>query len=191
MLKTGTVAKILIILSTLLLLAGCGESTTNPDNPPAAGKYAEVAKCLTAKGAIMYGAYWCPHCQNMKAAFGDDFQFIKYQECDPAGPNGNMKVCLDAGISSYPTWSFPGQGNLAGEEPIFLLAKLANCEDKLPAEDKQKLADAEKQLDQASGNSASTEPAKTEPAPGTIGQAEPVGRTPVASGEQTAQPVTP
>lgn len=124
-----------VVFIATLLLAGCGQ----PDGPKAPGKYAETAKCLTQKGVIMYGAYWCPHCADQKAAFGDDFQFVKYQECDDAGTNGNHKACLEAGVTSYPTWFFPGQGNLVGGQPVYVLAKLANCDDKLPAEDQATL----------------------------------------------------
>lgn len=124
--------KYLAIISTLLVLAGCG-------GPAAPGKYADVAKCLTEKGVIMYGAYWCPHCANQKKAFGSDFQFIKYQECDPKGVGGDKAACVKAGVSSYPTWGFPGQGNLVGEQSVAELANLANCADKLPAEDQEKL----------------------------------------------------
>ena len=117
---------------SLLVFAGCGE-------PAAPGKYAEVAKCLSEKGVTMYGAYWCPHCANQKKSFGSDFQFVKYQECDDKGPGGNHKACIEAGVQSYPTWFFPGQGNLVGEQEVRDLAKVGNCIDKLPQEDQDLL----------------------------------------------------
>jgi len=152
--KSLQIGKALIIISSILLLAGCGQ---NGPKPP--GKYADVAKCLKEKGVVMYGAYWCPHCADQKSFFGDDFQFVAYQECDDSGTNGDHKKCLAAGVSSYPTWIFPGQGNLPGEQPVYLLAKLANCEDKLPDEDKQKLADALKKADEAKKTAPVTTPA--------------------------------
>lgn len=124
-----------VLVLTTALLAGCGE----PAAPAAPGKYAAVAKCLTEKGVIMYGAYWCPHCASQKTFFGPDFQFATYQECDDAGKNGNHKLCLDKGVVSYPTWIFPGQGAIVGETPVAGLAKIANCEDLLPEEDKELL----------------------------------------------------
>jgi hypothetical protein len=156
------ISKIIVILLSGLLLAGCGQPA-----PKTPGKYAETAKCLAQKGVIMYGAYWCPHCANQKASFGDDFQFVHYQECDDKGAGGNHKACLEAGVTSYPTWYFPGQGNLVGEQSVADLAKLANCTETLSAEDQQKLKDAEKAADEANKQGqTTTQPATaTEPAP--------------------------
>lgn len=152
---------------TLIVLTAC----TN--GPKAPGKYADTARCLTDKGVTMYGAYWCSHCAEQKQQFGDDVQFITYQECDDSGKGGDRKACLDAGVTSYPTWSFPGQGNLVGTNPIFVLAKLANCEDKLPAEDLQLLKDAQLAIDAA--ESGVQQPETAVPSPGETGQPEPVG----------------
>lgn len=131
----------------IMFLTACG-------GPAAPGKYAEVAKCLTSKSVVMYGAYWCPHCANQKKAFGDDFQFVKYQECDPKGAGGDKKACLEAGVTSYPTWGFPGQGNLVGEQTVADLAKLANCTDKLPQEDQDKLKAAQAEADKQDAEAA-------------------------------------
>ena len=35
-----------------------------------------LAKSLKEKGAVMYGAYWCPHCKAEKARFGTSFQYV-------------------------------------------------------------------------------------------------------------------
>ena len=57
------------------------------------------AKCLTAKGFVMYGAVWCSHCTAQKALFGDSFKNIKYVECPD-----NINLCLTKGVQGYPTW---------------------------------------------------------------------------------------
>ncbi len=161
--KSVTIAAALLLTS--ILLSGCGE----PAGPKLPGKYAEVARCLTQKGVIMYGAYWCPHCLSQKKLIGDDFQFIKYQECDDAGTDGNHKLCIEKGVTSYPTWIFPGQGSLAGEQQMGVLAKLANCEDKLPQEDKDKLKKAEEEAAKAAAAKpadATATPTATTTAPG-------------------------
>ena len=124
-----------VLILTTALLAGCGE----PAAPAEPGQYANVAKCLTDKGVVMYGAYWCPHCAAQKGFFASDFQFVKYQECDDAGKGGNHALCLQKGVVSYPTWIFPGQGAVVGETQVAALAKIANCEDQLPAADLEKL----------------------------------------------------
>ncbi len=119
---------VLGVTSLALLLSACG-------GPAEPGKHAELAKCLTEKGVVMYGASWCPHCQNQKVMFGGDWQFVTYQECDANSPGGDRQKCLAAGVTSYPTWKVPGQEPLIGEQSFYTLAKASNCLDKLPSED--------------------------------------------------------
>lgn len=115
-------AKILLslVLAAFLAVAiGCvGKSSDAKDN---------LAKCLTSKGIKMYGAYWCPHCQNQKNEFGDSFEYIDYVECDANGPGGNPQACKDAGIKGYPAWIIDGM-QYSGEQKLSTLAKLAGCE---------------------------------------------------------------
>jgi hypothetical protein len=66
---------------------------------PTDKNYDAFAKCLTEKGATMYGAEWCPHCKEQKAVFGNSFKYINYVECPD-----NTQLCLDKGIQGYPTW---------------------------------------------------------------------------------------
>jgi len=80
------------------------------------------ARCLAEKNIVMYGANWCPHCQNEKKAFGDSFRFINYVEC-PANP----QKCLAAGIRGYPTWIFPDGQRLEGEQGIQKLSNASGC----------------------------------------------------------------
>ncbi len=41
-----------------------------------------LAQCLATKGTKFYGAYWCPHCQNQKLAFGSRAtRELPYVEC--------------------------------------------------------------------------------------------------------------
>jgi hypothetical protein len=68
----------------------------------------EFAQCIAASGAKMYGAYWCTHCQDQKAMFGDSWQYTNYIECGVVNSNGQTEVCRAAGVTSYPTWDFNG-----------------------------------------------------------------------------------
>src|SRR3989338_4753785 len=70
------------------------------------GQYDDFAKCLTEKGAKMYGAYWCPHCINQKEDFGKSWQYVTYVECSLPGGQAQTPVCKTAGIEGYPTWEF-------------------------------------------------------------------------------------
>ncbi len=69
-----------------------------------AGFEAALARHLREKGAVMYGAYWCPHCQEQKALFGDAAKDLPYVECDPNGMNARPDLCAQAGVKSFPTW---------------------------------------------------------------------------------------
>ena len=86
----------------------------------------EIAKCLTEKGAKMYGAYWCGHCQNQKKMFGEDFQYVDYVECDSNGENANPQTCYEAGIKGYPTWIINGN-QYSGEQSLDKLKELGGC----------------------------------------------------------------
>ncbi|MEK7611145.1 MAG: thioredoxin domain-containing protein [Patescibacteria group bacterium] len=83
------------------------------------------AEYLTEKGVVMYGAYWCSHCQNQKQMFGSAFQYITYVECTK-----ETEKCVAAGVKGYPTWIFPkadkaGVDKLEGEITLDKLAQTA------------------------------------------------------------------
>ncbi len=70
----------------------------------------ELARHLHQVGAKMYGAYWCPHCQEQKELFGEPaFAIINYIECDPNGKSPQAQRCKADGITGYPTWEIQGQ----------------------------------------------------------------------------------
>lgn len=69
-----------------------------------------LAQHLTQVGAKMYGAYWCPHCQDQKNLFGREAAAeMPYVECDPGGANSQTGICQSKGIKGYPTWEINGQ----------------------------------------------------------------------------------
>ena len=83
------------------------------------------ARCLSERGAKMYGAYWCPHCIDQKEKFGASFQYAPYVECGIKGDvHGVAQVCRDEGIKHYPTWQFPPTGERV--ERIFSLQELSD-----------------------------------------------------------------
>ncbi len=67
-----------------------------------------LAKYLRQRGAVMYGAYNCPHCNTQKAMFGGASAYIDYVECSPSGENANAPLCFSKGIVHYPTWEING-----------------------------------------------------------------------------------
>ena len=92
-----------------------------------AGKYTEFAQCLADKGAKFYGAFWCPHCQEQKALFGDAVSKLPYVECSTPDKQNQTQVCIDAGIKNYPTWSLADGSKIPGLVSLEKLAEATTC----------------------------------------------------------------
>lgn len=89
-------------------------------------KYDGFARCLGERGVKMYGAWWCPHCQEQKEKFGEkSFKLAPYVECGVIGDRrGQNPVCKDDGIKHFPTWQFPPTGERV--ERVFSLEELSD-----------------------------------------------------------------
>jgi hypothetical protein len=85
------------------------------------------AKCLTVKQAKMYGAFWCPHCDEQKEKFGSSFQYAPYIECGIKGSQGIAAVCTQAGIKRFPTWIFADGTRVEGEHELEFLGEETGC----------------------------------------------------------------
>ena len=85
------------------------------------------AQCLTEHGAVMYGAFWCPHCARTKARFGTSFKYITYVECDPRGENEQSELCIEKKIEAYDTWEFIDGSMVVGEPSFELLSQKSGC----------------------------------------------------------------
>jgi hypothetical protein len=85
------------------------------------------AQCLNAKGAKMYGAFWCPHCAEQKELFGSSFQYVNYVECGIKGSRGIAQVCTDADIKHFPTWVFSDGARVEGEHPLDFFSQETGC----------------------------------------------------------------
>ena len=68
-----------------------------------------LAKYMGSQGAVMYGSYKCPHCNDQKKMFGSAFEYIKYVECHPQGPDANPSLCTAHGVRNFPTWEINGK----------------------------------------------------------------------------------
>ncbi len=108
------------------MFSPAGEEATEPVSE--GEQIADLADCLTASGARMYGAYWCPHCQSQKAAFGDAVDRITYVECADEETGDQVQVCADAKVASYPTWIFGDGSRLTGERSFWELARKSGCD---------------------------------------------------------------
>lgn len=95
----------------------------------ATSQYDGFAQCLKDKGVVMYGAFWCPHCQRTKAMFGSAAKYLPYVECSTPDGQGQTQICKDKGVQSYPTWTFPATTTvLTGEHTFAELSAASGCE---------------------------------------------------------------
>ena len=121
----------LILLPTVVIIAAVGGYLIYQTNT-VAGEYDDLAMCLSEQGVKMYGAFWCPHCENQKKDFGSSFRHVNYVEC---GVRGNQRaqtdVCRQAGITSYPTWEFADGSRVEGELSLIILSGLSGCQMKI------------------------------------------------------------
>ncbi|MCM2325720.1 MAG: thioredoxin domain-containing protein [Candidatus Woesearchaeota archaeon] len=94
------------------------------------GKYDEFAQCLVDSGAVMYGAWWCPHCQEQKKEFGQSWRILKnnggYVECSTADKQ-QTEFCSQQKIEGYPTWRFRNETELSGKVSFQSLAVKTGC----------------------------------------------------------------
>lgn len=74
-----------IVVGIILLVGGIYWLITASTGP---GKYDTFAQCVKENGAVFYGAFWCPHCQNQKKMFGNSAQYLPYVECSTPDGNG-------------------------------------------------------------------------------------------------------
>jgi len=115
----------------LLALAGVVWLIMTPGKP---GKLDDFAKCINdTKTVTFYGAFWCPHCQSQKAMFGKSAKYLPYVECSTPDSRGQLQVCIDKDIKTYPTWDFATSSLIAsstritGEMQLVDLAEKTSC----------------------------------------------------------------
>lgn len=91
------------------------------------GKLDSFAKCLKNNGAKLYGASWCPHCQNQKALFEKSAKYLPYVECATPGGQGINFICRDAKIEGFPTWVFADGSRESGEQSLEKISEKTGC----------------------------------------------------------------
>ncbi len=106
----------------IIVIAAIGLFVLSNRPAPANAALTQFAQCLSLKNVTMYGAEWCPHCQNEKKAFGDSFRYVPYVEC-PA----QVAQCVALGIDAYPTWILGDGTRLVGEQGLEKLSEASGC----------------------------------------------------------------
>ena len=85
------------------------------------------AQCLTEKGAVFYGAFWCPHCQAQKKMFGVSAKALTYVECSTPDGQSQIPLCREKGVESYATWIFSDGSKGNGKQYFQALSKKTGC----------------------------------------------------------------
>ncbi len=102
------------------------DTNTNTSTNDETAKYDTFAQCLSDAGVKFYGAFWCPHCQEQKALFKKS-EKLPYIECSTPDGEGQTQICIDKGITGYPTWKFADDTELNGVQQFSALAEKTNC----------------------------------------------------------------
>jgi hypothetical protein len=124
----GTYTTVMIVIVVLLLGGFALAKLSTGSVKVATPAMTEFAKCLTEKGAVMYGAEWCGHCKSQKLAFGSAVSEISYVECTvPGNPSAQAEECRAAKVDSYPTWVFADGSRQSGAMPMGELAERTGC----------------------------------------------------------------
>jgi thiol-disulfide isomerase/thioredoxin len=111
-----------VVLGVTIFIIGLGIFFVIRVGAPVLTGLDGFAQCLTSKKAVLYGAYWCPHCQKLKSDFGQSFQYVTYVECTV-----DVKKCTDNNINGYPTWIFADGQRLEGEQSFQKLSEVSGC----------------------------------------------------------------
>ncbi len=118
----------LYVLLVLVLVAGLVlvRNSTEPTSKVTA--LDPFIGCLAEKGATFYGAFWCPHCQAQKALFENSAKVADvYVECSTPDMKGQTPVCIEKGVTGYPTWEFADGSRADGEQTLEELATKTGC----------------------------------------------------------------
>jgi len=84
---------------------GVAPLVTSESSPAAVA----LADHLTSGGAVMYSAYWCPHCHEQKELFGKEASAkLNVVECAADGENNQADLCRSKGLEGFPSWEIKG-----------------------------------------------------------------------------------
>ncbi len=132
----GFLMSVAVLLAGLLWSSSVDPSTKEISNniqgiPPAviaisSPEKIKLAEHLTKEGAVMYNAYWCPHCHDQKEMFGKEAASkLNLVECAKDGFNNKKELCEAKGITGFPSWEINGSID-SGVKSLKELAELTN-----------------------------------------------------------------
>ena len=110
----------------LVLLAGAFAGVWYLGKWRARKRVDHFAQCLSDRGAVMYGLYWCPHCEDQKELFGPSFRKVHYMECGTPDHH-EQPQCAEEGLKDFPTWKFADGERHVGGMALQELAAKTGC----------------------------------------------------------------
>ena len=131
-----------LVVATLPLWPTRGlpqQATSSPSTTPTLGQaihpsngaQVALARRLRERGAMFYGAWWCPACFRQKNLFGQEAgNQLPYIECEKT--DTDRQRCDRAGIKAYPTWVM-GQRRVEGVLSLDALGRWIGDSPKSPA----------------------------------------------------------
>ena len=124
--ETKTIGYIVVLV---LLLGGAvgGLWYSDQQAAPKREAYVNLAQCLSERGVVFYGAFWCPACAQQKTMFGSAAKQLPYVECSLPDRRQN-EMCTEAEITNYPVWEFDGNYRCGGVTSPEILAHLSDCD---------------------------------------------------------------
>ena len=109
----------IIFLFLLIILFSILTITSYMRKP---GDYDGFAKCLTEKGAIIYGNDYCQYTLKQFGMFGKSKKYLNYIKCID-----DEKLCDEKGVKVTPTWEIDGK-TYEQVQSFEKLAAISGCE---------------------------------------------------------------
>lgn len=116
-----------LIITGFVVILLIGFAVVLAKMPGKPGKLDSFAQCLSEKGAMFYGAFWCPHCRDQKLLFGKSQKLMPYTECSTPDSKSQLPICIEKKITIYPTWEFADGTRKEGVLPLEELATITGC----------------------------------------------------------------
>lgn len=97
---------------------------------PSTADQIALADWLRQRGAIFYGAWWCPACFQQKNLFGKEAgNRLPYVECDKE--EAGRQRCGVARVQAFPTWALDGR-RLVGVQTLEELKRWSGYPESMP-----------------------------------------------------------
>jgi hypothetical protein len=113
-----------IVATATVAARSTGEAASPSSSPhvgeplkPSNAEQNGLSEHLRQRGAVFYGAWWCPACFMQKNLFGKEAgNRLPYVECDKS--DAGRARCEAASIRAFPSWDLPGKPRLEGVQSL-------------------------------------------------------------------------